>query len=304
MSDIFTEFEKAKAGAAENNSTTVETPREVSADIGNPSAQTSLADEKVEPGESHSAQTDDGEKFTDLEDEKDLTPRELERYKKWQADYTKKRQLEKAEVKRFESELKKYEGLDDATVDVVRQINQKLKTNPAEALSMIEQIRQNIQQQVQPSQQADPLASFVPQTDAEYYLAEKIRSMEQQFQKVAPVVNELQTQNQQAQYNMRIEHEFNTLETKLNTKLPPDQRQALHDFATQNKLTSMEHAYKIANFEKAQQEATNKAATVVTRKVQSAPVPTTVTTRETAAGPTMPDSIHEIYRLAKEQATR
>lgn len=196
---------------------------------------------------------------------------------------------------------KQYEGIEAADAAFLRQVYQIQQYDPRRAAELLRQAAQHIEgpQAPAPAIEPEPEPEFA--TEVERRLWERAQALEQRIAQQDTWRN----QEQQARNRAEIDAKFARIESEAGRQVPLEERRAVANWCVQNGkfdgqgnllwAPDVEHAWKVLNFDKAQQSARNEAASVVERKAAITPGPSSAT-RGSAPPKKEPESLDEVIR--------
>lgn len=205
--------------------------------------------------------------------------------KQLQADYTRKQQ-EAAE------RLRLIDGLDEGSVQWMRQVRQLAQTNPEIAAQLLEQERQKLLGGGQPQRPPDPLEQQEWLSDGERLLHERLRKQEE-------VIQQMQATAQRS----AVEAEFSQLERTIGKPLSEQERTNLLHFCAANNV-NLTNGWKLQDYDRAVQRGRDEAAGVLRQKATLGAAPSGVASREAPAANREPKNRREAIMMAYEEAER
>lgn len=205
---------------------------------------------------------------------------ELAPYRKQlQADFT-RRQQELAEQRR------QIEGLDEGSIQWVRQVRQLAQTNPEIAAQLLEAERQRL------VPQAPPQEEQVWYSDGERLLAQQVQQLQQTVR-----------QQELAYQKAAVETETAQLERAIGKQLSPQERDGLYTFCAQKRV-NLEDGWKLMDYDRAVQRGMDKARQVAQQKAGMGPAPGSTASREPPPADRQPKTAREALEMAYEEAER
>jgi hypothetical protein len=225
-----------------------------------------------------------GEEF--LGDEKfdwaSLPPEQVPLARQLQADYTRKTQA-------LAEQRKALEGVDEGSLNWMKQFQAVAQTNPTLAAQMLEAERQKFL----PQAPTDPF-------EGQQWLSDGERALQRELLQQKQIVAELQQAHGLQQINQR----FDSLEKEVGRSIPQDERERTATYCLQRGIRDPGDGWRAMNWAAGIQMGRDQAAGVVAQKQGMGAAPGGVASREAPASDRQPKTAREAITMAYEEAER